>query len=90
MTRARANLVEDLLATAAAAGPSAFSVGTVTAVDAGAALDGNSLLTVDINGTVAYATYGDHYTPVVGHVVLLAKTQPRAVLIHLIGTPPTS
>lgn len=90
MTRNRAAMIEHLLAAASTAGPAAFSVGTVTNVATGAAADGNALVTVDVYGTEAYATYGDHYTPVVGHVVLLAQTQPRVILCRLIGTPPAS
>lgn len=88
MTRARTNLVDFLLAAGDADSP--FLVGTVTVVTAGAAADGNALVTVERLGTSSYATYGPHYTPVVGHVVLLARTQPPAILQRLIGKPPTS
>lgn len=87
MTRARSVLTDYL--TALGASPSQFAVGEVTAVAPGAAVDGNALVTVSWLGTQTYATYGDHYTPVVGHVVLLARTQPLAILCRLIGTPPS-
>lgn len=84
----RGDLVDFLLAAGASDSP--FLVGQVTAVAAGAAADGNALVTVAWMGTDFYATYGSHYTPVVGHVVLLARTQPPAILMRLIGKPPTS
>lgn len=86
MTRARAVLAGYL--TALGDAPAAFCTGVVSAVDPGAAADGNPLVTVNWMGQDIYATYGDHYTPVVGDVVLMAQTQPRAILIRLIGTPP--
>ena len=88
MTRARSTLADFLAAIGTTDSP--FLVGQVAAVDAGAAADGNALVTVTWMGTDFYATYGSHYTPAVGHVVLLARTQPPAILQHLIGTPPTS
>lgn len=68
---------------------SPFTVGTVTAVSAGAAADGNALVTVSWRGTSTYATYGSHYTPVVGHVVFMARTQPLHIIDRIIGTPPS-
>ena len=69
----------------------AWAVGTVTAVTAGAATDGNALVTVTYQGTQVKAAYGAHYTPVVGHVVLMARTGPQlAIVCRLIGTPPTT
>lgn len=83
--------LDDLVSNVLAAADSSpvFAVGEVTAVDPGASVDGVALVTVDWLGTESYATYGDHYTPVVGHVVLMARTQPMAILLHLVGTPPT-
>ena len=88
MTRARSNLADFLAALGGSDAP--FLVGQVVNVAAGAAADGNALVTVDWMGTQVKASYGSHYTPAVGHVVLLARTQPPAILQHLIGTPPTS
>lgn len=84
-----AQLVDGLLTAASSSGPSPFAVGTVTAVAPGAAADGNALVTVDWHGAATYATYGAHYTPVVGHTVLMARTQPLAILMRIVGTPPT-
>lgn len=88
MTRNRSVLVEYL--TALGNNGSAFAVGVVTAIDPGAADDGNNLVTVDYLGTEIEVSYGAHYTPVIGHVVLMAKTQPLAILCRLIGTPPAT
>lgn len=74
---------------AAASTDSAFAVATVATVTPAGATDGNALVTVSWLGTTAYATYGDHYTPEVGHVVLMARTQPLAIICRLVGTPPT-
>ena len=68
---------------------SPFAVGAVTAVTAGAAADGNALVTVNWRGTELYASYGAHYTPAVGHVVLMTRTQPLHIIDRIIGTPPS-
>lgn len=86
------NVLGDFVSTilAAADSGSPFAVGTVTDVAAGAAADGNALVTVDWQGTDVKVAYAASYTPVVDHVVLLARTQPLVILCRLIGTPPSS
>jgi hypothetical protein len=81
-------LVDSVLAAASSAGPSQFAVGVVSDIYAGGAADGNTLVTVNWRGTDVHASYGAHYTPVIGHVVLMARTQPLAIICRLIGTPP--
>lgn len=71
----------------AAAAEPAFLVGTVTAVVAGAARDGNAAVTVIVRGSAIPAAYVSDYTPAVGHVVLLSRTQPLVVIGRIIGTP---
>lgn len=62
--------------------------GAITAVAAGAALDGNALVSVSWRGTTIQCAYPSTYTPVVGHVVLLLIAIPRVVIVaRLIGTP---
>lgn len=68
-----------------------WAVGTIATVTAGAAADGNALVTVSWQGTAIRAAYGAHYTPTVGHVVLMARVGPQlAIVCRLIGTPPSS
>lgn len=68
--------------------PLRMEQGTITAVSAGAAIDGNALVTVSWRGTSIFCPYPSTYTPVVGHVVLLLVCPPRVVIIaRLIGTP---
>jgi hypothetical protein len=88
LTRKRSALLDYLTALGDNASP--FLVGQVAAVGLGAAADGNDLVTVDWMGTEVEVSYGAHYSPVVGHVVLMARTQPLAILCRLIGTPPSS
>lgn len=86
------SILDDLIGTILAAGDSGspFTVGTVAAVGAGGAADGNALVTITWQGTSIKVAYAASYTPVVGHVVLLARTQPLVILCRLIGTPPSS
>lgn len=88
MTRQRSVLLDYLTALGDTDSP--FLVGEVAAVAPGAAADGNALVSVTWMGTETEVTYGAHYTPVVGHVVLMARTQPFAIICRLIGTPPSS
>lgn len=68
--------------------PGRFLPGVVTAVTAGAAADGNALVTVNCDGTITAAAYNAAYTPVVGHVVLLAvQGASRTILCRVVGTP---
>jgi len=48
-------------------------VATVTAVQAGASLDGIALATVDYLGASLKVPYLTSYTPVVGHVVAMTR-----------------
>jgi hypothetical protein len=66
-----------------------FGQGVVATVTAGAASDGNALVTVACDdGVTAKCAYNAGYTPTVGHVVLLAVQGPqRTILCHVIGTP---
>jgi hypothetical protein len=86
------SILDDLVSTilTAADTGSPFTVGTVAAVSAGGAADGNALVTVTWQGTSIQVAYAASYTPVVGHVVLLARTQPLVILCRVIGTPPSS
>ena len=62
--------------------------GTVVTVVAGAAADGNALVTVSWRGTSVAVPYPSSYTPVVGHVVLLLVAPPQVVIVaRLLGTP---
>jgi len=71
--------------------PSQWAVGTVATVTAGAAADGNPLVTVSWQGKAIRAAYASSYTPVTGHVVLMARVGPQlAIVCRLIGTPPAS
>lgn len=71
----------------AAAQQSPFQPATVVSVTPGAAKDGNARVTVNYKGRVLAASYGAHYTPTVGHTVLVALTQPLSIIQRLIGTP---
>lgn len=72
----------------AADSPSAWAVGTIKAVAVGGAVDGNALVTVTWQGADVFVPYGSHYTPVVGHVVLMARFGPQlAVVCRLVGIP---
>ena len=79
----------DLIADAAS-GPDLLRMeqGTIVSVAAGAAADGNALVTVSWRGTSVACPYPSTYTPGAGHVVLLLVAIPRLVIIaRLIGTP---
>lgn len=70
--------------------PSPWAVGVVAAITAGGGADGADLVTVTWNGTDVPVAHGAHYTPAVGDVVLLARVRSSlAVVMHLVGTPPT-
>jgi len=63
--------------------------GQIATVTAGAASDGNALVTVTYRGATAEAAYPSTYTPVVGHTVNLLVSSSGAVFIlgRFIGTP---
>lgn len=62
--------------------------GVIATVTAGAAADGNALVTVTWRGTTVACPYPSTYVPVVGHVVLLLIVPPQLVIVaRLIGTP---
>jgi hypothetical protein len=70
---------------------SAFTVGQVIAVGEGSSEDGDQLVTVRWMGTQHRVMHLDSYSPNVGDVVLVARTQgPLTILGRLAGTPPTS
>lgn len=82
-----ANLVDEL-ARLGAGRPLRMEPGQVIAVSAGAAKDGNALVTVAWRGASVNVPYPSSYSPAVGHVVLLLIQPPQVVLIaRLIGTP---
>ena len=62
---------------------------TVETVTAGAAADGNALVTVLWRGEeLDVSDYPDSYTPVAGHRVLCAVVDTQlSILHHSIGTP---
>jgi len=75
----------------AAADTSQWAVGTIATVTNGGADDGNPLVAVSWQGKAIRAAYASSYTPVVGHVVLMARVGPQlAIICRLIGTPPAS
>lgn len=63
--------------------------GVIATVTAGAASDGNALVTVTYRGVTVEAAYPSTYTPVVAHVVNLLVTSTGGVFIlgRFIGTP---
>lgn len=63
--------------------------GVIAAVTAGAAADGNALVTVTYRGITTAAAYPSTYTPNVGHVVnlLVCSTGSVVILGRFIGTP---
>lgn len=63
--------------------------GEVTAIDPGAASDGQDLITVDYAGAEQLVAYLASYTPQVGHVVALLVSSDGALLClgRPIGTP---
>lgn len=62
---------------------------TVTAVTAGAAADGNDLVTVNYRDADQQVAYLSSYTPLVGHTVGLLVGSDGSLLIlgRIIGTP---
>lgn len=75
----------------AAADGAHWAVGTVQTVTAGAAADGNPLVSVRWQGSNVLAAYLSSYTPVVGHVVVMARVGAGLLIIgRAIGTPPSS
>lgn len=65
-----------------------FEPGVIATVTAGAASDGNALVTVTWRGAAVQASYPADYTPVVGHNVLLLIQLPQIQIMHrTIGTP---
>lgn len=64
---------------------------TVATVSAGAAADGNALVTLTWRGASQQAAYLSSYSPVVGHTVAVAYQPPGGLLIlgRIIGTPPS-
>lgn len=87
MTNPLDGFVDRLLSATSTESP--FAVGKVTAVAAGAAADGNALVTVSYRGASLNATYNSSYTPAVGHIVFMARTQPLFILGRVVGTPPS-
>lgn len=70
---------------------SPWAVGTISAVTPGGAVDGNALVSVTWQGASVRVAYASSYTPVVGHVVLMARVGPRLVIVcRVIGTPPNT
>lgn len=63
----------------------------VASVSAGAAADGNALVTVTWRGQSVQAAYLSSYTPTVAHVVIVLYQPPGGLLIlgRAIGTPPS-
>lgn len=64
---------------------------TVASVSAGAAADGNALVTLTWRGQAVAAPYLSSYTPTAGHTVAVLYLQPGGLLImgRIIGTPPS-
>jgi len=63
----------------------------VTAVTAGAAVDGNALVTVLWRGIEVPAAYAASYLPAPGDVVLLNVQPPSVVILcRVIGRPPAT
>lgn len=61
----------------------------VTAITVGGGTDGQSLVTVDYRGAELDFPHMDHYTPVVGHVVALARVDGVWTIFgRPIGFPP--
>lgn len=95
-TLPRRRLVGELLALKSAAGvrggrlTSWVETATITTVSAGAAADGNALVTISWRGQSLNASYLSTYTPTVGHVVAVVIQPPSLPLIlsRVIGTPP--
>lgn len=64
---------------------------TVASVAAGAAADGNALVTVTWRGQNLPAAYLASYAPTAGHVVLVLCQPPAGLVVlgRVIGTPPS-
>lgn len=87
MANARTRLADQLAALAGTPGVR-MEPAVILTVAAGAAADGNALVTVTWRGTDIAAPYPSTYTPVVGHTVLLLVAPPQVVIIgRYIGTP---
>jgi hypothetical protein len=72
--------------------PSAWCEPAVIAsVVAGAAADGNALVTVTWRGQAVQAAYLASYTPTVSHTVIVLYQPPGGLLIlgRVLGTPPS-
>ena len=64
---------------------------TVASVTAGGAGDGTALVTVTWRGGQYEATYGAHYTPVVGHRVLCVIVDNQLEIVQrTVGATPTA
>lgn len=87
MAGAQTRLADTLAALAGETGVR-MEPATIITVAAGAAADGNALVTVSWRGTDVACPYPSTYTPVVGHRVLLLVATPQLVIIaRLVGTP---
>lgn len=65
-----------------------FEQATVTTVSAGAAADGNALVTVTWRGSPVQAAYLSSYAPTVSHNVLVLVQPPSLLILgRVIGTP---
>lgn len=61
---------------------------TITSVTAGGASDGNALVVISWRGASISVPYVSTYTPVVSHVVAVAKTGPQLLILgRIVGTP---
>lgn len=69
------DLIDGILSAARTASP--FAVGKVATVGAGTPPD----VTVDWNGSTVPAKCPRNYTPVVGHVVLMARFGPQLLIL---------
>ncbi len=63
----------------------------VASVSAGAAADGNALVTLTWRGQSVKAAFLSSYTPTAGHTVAVVYQPPGGLLIlgRIIGTPPS-
>lgn len=90
LTRAQRRTANELRDLASRHGhPARYGAAQVTAVAAGAAADGNALVSIDWCGTTTEAAYLASYgSPAVGHTVLVLAQGPQLVILgRLIGTP---
>lgn len=68
--------------------PSWFEQAVVASVAAGAASDGNALVTVTWHGASVQAAYLSSYSPTVSHTVLVLVQPPSLLILgRVIGTP---